>query len=181
MALAGLHLVLLDGDIAARHGEARQALHLEALEDVVVDGGLLLGMGDGLLARWIDHDDIGVGPLKDRTLARIEVQRLGDVGRGRRDEFIHRQPAGLDTMRPEKRHPVFQTTGSVRNLGEITKAGTLLLGGKGAMVCRHHLKASCLQACPKAVLVQLVAEGRRHHALRGVIPIRMRIFALVEK
>jgi hypothetical protein len=42
VALLGLHLVLDDRDLAAGQDEARQAGDLDALEDVVVDGRLLV-------------------------------------------------------------------------------------------------------------------------------------------
>ena len=49
------------------------------------------------------------------------------------------------------------------------------------MVGRHHLQRARLQAGPQAILVQLVAEGRAHHAARGMVPVVVEIFALVER
>ena len=49
------------------------------------------------------------------------------------------------------------------------------------MVGRDHLQAACLQAGPQAVLMKLVTEGWRHHTLRGMVPVRVRIHAFVEE
>ena len=60
------------------------------------------------------------------------------------------------------------------------KPELLLLGGEGAMIGRDHLQRAGAQAVPQIVLIDLVAERRRHDAPRGVLPVLVEIFALVE-
>ena len=66
-------------DMAARQGEAGQALHLLALEDVVVDGRLLAARGDGLLLLGVPDHQIGIRPDQNRPLLRVAVQDFGDI------------------------------------------------------------------------------------------------------
>src|SRR5271168_4437664 len=63
------HLAFGGDDLAARQREARQALDLDAFEDVVVDHRQLLFRRDGLLGLRVPDDEIGVGPRQDRALA----------------------------------------------------------------------------------------------------------------
>ena len=65
------HLAVVDRDLAAREGEARQAGDLLALEDVVVDRRLLACGRDGLRALRVPDDEIGIGADQDRALSRI--------------------------------------------------------------------------------------------------------------
>ena len=80
MTLACLDLILADRNIALGHGKARQPLDGKALKHIVINGRLLAACVDGLFALRIPHDNIGICPLEDRTLARIHVERLGNVG-----------------------------------------------------------------------------------------------------
>ena len=48
------------------------------------------------------------------------------------------------------------------------------------MVGRHHLQGAGAQAVPQVVLMELVAERRRHHAARGVLPVLVVVLAFVE-
>ena len=67
--------------------------------------------------------------------------------------------------------------------GILVKSPTpelLLLGGEGAMVGRHHLQRAGAQAVPQVVLIELVAERRRHDAARRVLPVLVEVLALVE-
>src|SRR5690606_38618868 len=65
--------------------------------------------------------------------------------------------------------------------GEIADAVTLLLGGECAMVGCDALQASGRKACPQTILVDLVAEWRRHHAACRIIPVLVMVFALVKR
>src|SRR5690606_24040238 len=82
VALLGLHLVLDDRHLPARHDEAGQTGDLDALEDVVIDRRLLLRGTDRFLAPGVPDHEVGIGANEDRALPRIEVEDLGDVGRG---------------------------------------------------------------------------------------------------
>ncbi|MGY3406614.1 hypothetical protein ACVWZV_002727 [Bradyrhizobium sp. GM5.1] len=52
---------------------------------------------------------------------------------------------------------------------------------KGAVVGRDHLQRAGLQTGPKTILMRPVAERRRHHALRGMIPVLVLIFTGVQQ
>ena len=65
-------------------------------------------------------------------------------------------------------------------IAEIAGADALLLGREGAVIGRHHLQRAGLQSCPQAVLMRLGAEGRRHHAPCGVVPVAVVVFAGIE-
>ena len=129
----------------------------------------------------VEHDDVGIGPDGNRALLRVDIQNLRDVGRGDCDKFVHRDPARGHAMRPQQRKPILKPACAVRDLGEITPAHLLLLGGKGAMVGGHHRQRSSSKARPKTVLVALVAEGGRHDPLRRIIPVGVGIFTLVQQ
>ena len=77
-------------DRAARQRVARQALHFDAFEHVVVDDRDLLVGADRLRRLRVPDDDVGVGAGQDRALARIEIENARDVGRGHGDEFVRR-------------------------------------------------------------------------------------------
>ena len=166
--------------MAAGQGVARQAFHLLALEDVVVDGGLLRRGRDRLLLLGVPDHEIGIGADEDGPLLRVAVQDLGDVGAGHGHELVRRQAPGVHAMRPEHRHPVLEPPRPVRDLGEVADPEALLLGGEGAMVGGHDREAPALQPGPEAVLVLLVAEGRRHHPPGGMVPIGVAVFAVVQ-
>ena len=51
------------------------------------------------------------------------------------------------------------------------KPSSFWLCRERAMVGRHHLQRAGAQAVPEIVLVHLVAERRRHHAARRVVPV----------
>ena len=136
---------------------------------------------DRLLLLRVADDDVGVGADRDRALPRIDVEDLRDVGRGDGDELVHGQPAGLDALGPQDRQPVLEPAGAVRDLAEVADAHPLLLGGEGAVVGRDHLQRARGEAGPERILVDLVAEGRRHHALRRIVPVRVEVFGLVER
>ena len=181
MALAAAHLSVLHRDMAACQGKTRQAADRLAFEDIVIDGRLLPCRRDRLGLRRVQHDQIGIRPDQHRALPGIEVQDLGDIGRGDGDKFVRRQPSRDNAMGPEHRQSVFQPAGAVRDLGEIAKPEPLLLGGEGAMVGRHHRQRAGLQAGPQAVLMLLAAEWRAHHPLCGMVPVGMGIFAVVQR
>jgi hypothetical protein len=64
MARLRPHLAIMDRHLAPRQGKARQALHLLALEDVVINGRLLAAGGDRLgLFRVPDHQ-VGIRPTR---------------------------------------------------------------------------------------------------------------------
>ena len=49
------------------------------------------------------------------------------------------------------------------------------------MIRRHDAQRPAHQARPEAVLMLLVAEGRRHHADARMVPIGVEILALVQR
>ena len=129
---------------------------------------------------WIPNHDIRIGPFDDGPFARVDVQDLRHVGRGRRDEFIGCQPARLDAFGPEHRQTLFQPVRPVGDDAEIVLARAFLLGRERGVVRRNHLQRSRLQARPKAVLMVLGPERRRHDTARGMVPIFVEIFAFVQ-
>src|SRR5690606_17302910 len=143
------------------------------------DGGMLCFCRNLLGGFWIPDDKISVSTRQHCTFLRIDVQNLGNVCRGDSHELVWRQTSSAHTARPQHRHTFFQTTRSIRNLGEIADAVTLLLGGECAMVGCDALQASGRKACPQTILVDLVAEWRRHHAACRIIPVLVMVFALV--
>ena len=49
------------------------------------------------------------------------------------------------------------------------------------MIGRHHRQGTRLQPRPQAVLMPLVAERRRHHPPRGMVPVGVEILAFVQR
>ena len=52
---------------------------------------------------------------------------------------------------------------------------------EGAMVGGDHLQLVCLKAGPQPIRMPLVAEGRRHHAAGGMVPVRVLVFDIVQR
>src|SRR5690606_21994073 len=75
---------------------------------------------------------------------------------------------------------IFQATGAVRYLGEVTHAVALLVSGKRTVVGRHDLQRTGSKASPQRILMLLIAEWRAHHASGRMIPILVEIFALIQ-
>ena len=48
------------------------------------------------------------------------------------------------------------------------------------MVGRNHLQGARAQTVPEIILIDFVTEGRRHHAPRGMHPVLVHIFALIQ-
>src|SRR5205823_11051861 len=96
-------------------------------------------------------------------------------------EFSPRQSPGIDARGPQRRHAVLKPAGAVRDLAEIANAEPLLLRCESAVIGRDHLQRARLKPSPQTVLMRPVAERRRHHATRRMVPALVLIVARIEQ
>ncbi len=181
MAFLCLDLAIHHRDLTTGQGITRQAFDLFALEHIVINGRLLAVGGNGFFLFRIPDHQIGIRSNQNRTLFRVTIQDLGDVGRGHGDKFVHRDPPCCNPVGPQHRHPVLKPAGAIGDLGKVTHARAFLLGCKGAVISRNHRKRATLQTRPQAVLVLFVAERWRHHAPRSMVPILVEILRFVQR
>ena len=87
-ARLGEQLVALDDHVAAQQDDLRRAVHLGALEDVDVRGGVVRLGRDGGAPLGVEDDDVGVAADRDRPLLRIHPEEL------RRDWWRAARPCG---------------------------------------------------------------------------------------
>ncbi len=136
---------------------------------------------DRLGCLGIPHDDVGIGTDRDRALAREDVENLRGIRRRYRDELVHRQPAGVNAVRPQYLHAVLDAGGAVRNAAEVVATGRFLVGTKTAVIGRRRLQVAGLQAAPQQLLVLLRTERRAHDVRRGELEIRVAVDRIVDQ
>jgi hypothetical protein len=141
---------------------------------------MLAGGREGLGAGRVPDDQIGIGALGHAALARVEVEELGGVGRGHRDELAGREAAAVDAGIPEHRHALLHAAGAVGDLAEVQPAGRLLRGAEGAVVGGGGLQRAGLQVAPQRLLVALGAKRRAHHMGGGKFETRVAVDAVVD-
>ncbi len=74
------HMPLVESKTTARECLDRQAFQLKTFKDIVINGRMLRLGGDLLGRLRVPDDDIGISTRQDRTLSRIDVEDLRNIG-----------------------------------------------------------------------------------------------------
>ncbi|MNH06205.1 hypothetical protein D3C79_655660 [compost metagenome] len=160
---------------------AWDAAHGAAFENVEVHL-LVVGFGgDGAGALRVPQHQVGIGTHADSALAREQVEDFRRVGRGQRDEFVHRQTPAVDPGIPQYCHAVFDAGGAVGDAAEVVAAHGFLLGAEAAVVGGGGVQVARLQAAPQRLLVLAWAERRAHHITGGGGPVRVTVDTVVQQ
>ncbi len=117
VALARRRACLADRDMATRQNEAGQAgrpRNLRRRCSRWPTAGFAAGMVFFRLGSQTMRS--ASAPTSTAPFLRVDVEDLGDVGRGHGDELVHGQPAGIDAMGPEHGQAVFEAAGAVGDL-----------------------------------------------------------------
>lgn len=88
----------------------------------------------------VPDDNVGVRADGYHALSGIQVEDLGGVRAGDRDESRGVHYAGEDALLPEDRHPVLDAVHAVGDLREVVLAHGLLFGVERAVVTADHLE-----------------------------------------
>src|SRR5579871_1854369 len=181
IAAFGAKVAVDEAGPAARQRDNGRADTVKTLEHVVVDPADLALGADGLAALRIPHHDISIGADADPALARIDIEDAGNVGGRHRDKLLLCQPPGMDTGGPQERHAILESAGAVGDFAEIADAQALLFSRERTVIGGDDLQRARLQPGPQTFLMALVAERRRHHAPRGVVPVLVLVLVGVEQ
>ncbi len=130
-ALAGLRPEIAVGPKmpSAGQGVDHRAVEPQAFPHREIGILILLGGGDGLASRGIEHHQIGIGADGQGPPFAAIDEDLGGVGRGQGNELFGAEMAAGHAQMPQNIHPILDSAAAIGNLGEIGDAETLLGAG----------------------------------------------------